>query len=184
MFLSSMLLANGMYSSNQIFAFENQTVTENEAEVKADIEQENKCKQDTECENKNKINNKLNIITSNASSTGTGGNNGNGDGDGNGQEDNCLFCFSNQEGAPFSQGQISQLDSYLGNPTHIVPIGADSDVDSIEELCQAIVEASQTQTKVTSEQIANLLNAAIQPDDANLINAVIECLGDLIVVVT
>ncbi len=68
MFLSSILLGNGLYSTNQIFAEENQTGTENEAEVKADIEQENKCKKDTECENENKINNSL-TITNNGTQT-------------------------------------------------------------------------------------------------------------------
>jgi len=56
-----MLLGNGMYSTNQIFALENQTGTENEAEIEADIEQENKCKKDSDCENENEINNQLNI---------------------------------------------------------------------------------------------------------------------------
>ncbi len=55
------------------FAEENQTGTENEAEVKADIkEQENKCKKDTECENENKINNSLNIQNKAENGTGTG----------------------------------------------------------------------------------------------------------------
>jgi len=63
-FLSSILLVNGIYS-NQIFAQENQTGTNNEAEIEADIEQENKCKKDTECENENEINNSLNILTQN-----------------------------------------------------------------------------------------------------------------------
>ncbi len=57
LFLSSVLLVSGMYSStNQILAQH-----ENEAEINADIEQENKCKKDTECENKNEINNQLTI---------------------------------------------------------------------------------------------------------------------------
>ncbi len=67
MFLSSILLGNGMYS-NQIFAIEAQNENNhnkngnlNEAEVNADIEQENKCKKDTECENENELNNQLSI---------------------------------------------------------------------------------------------------------------------------
>jgi len=36
-----MLLRDGIYS-NQVFALENQTGTENEAEIEEDIEQENK----------------------------------------------------------------------------------------------------------------------------------------------
>ena len=59
LFLSSILLANGMYS-NSVSIFAEQ---ENEAEINADIEQENKCKKDTECENENEINNLLNITT-------------------------------------------------------------------------------------------------------------------------
>jgi hypothetical protein len=56
LFLSAILLGNGMYSNNiSILA------QENEAEVEADIEQENKCKKDTECENENEINNQLKI---------------------------------------------------------------------------------------------------------------------------
>ena len=55
LFMSSILLANGMYS-NQVFA------QVNEAEINVDIEQENKCKKDTECENENEINNSLNIV--------------------------------------------------------------------------------------------------------------------------
>ncbi len=58
LFLSSVLLANGMYS-NSISVIAQLT---NEAEVNTDIEQENKCKKDTECENENKINNSLNIL--------------------------------------------------------------------------------------------------------------------------
>ena len=67
LFLSSVLLANGMYS-NKIFAIEAQNENNhdqngnlNEAEINADIEQENKCKKDTECENENEINNQLSI---------------------------------------------------------------------------------------------------------------------------
>jgi len=62
LFLSSVLLGNGMYSG-QVFALENQTGTENEAEIEADIEQENKCKKDSDCDNENEINNTLNITT-------------------------------------------------------------------------------------------------------------------------
>ncbi len=57
LFLSSILLANGMYS-NSVSIFAEQ---ENESEVNADIEQENKCKKDTECENENELNNQLSI---------------------------------------------------------------------------------------------------------------------------
>ncbi len=58
LFLSSILLANGMYS-NSVSVLAQQ---ENEAEVNADIkEQENKCKKDTECENENELNNQLSI---------------------------------------------------------------------------------------------------------------------------
>ena len=67
LFLSSVLLANGMYS-NKIFAIDAQNENNhdqngnlNEAEINADIEQENKCKKDTECENENEINNQLSI---------------------------------------------------------------------------------------------------------------------------
>jgi len=69
LFLSSVLLGSGMYSTNQIYAQENQTGTENEAEVEADIEQENKCKKDTECENENELNNELSIINQNQGQT-------------------------------------------------------------------------------------------------------------------
>ena len=56
MFLSSILLGNGLYSNSfSVFA------QENEAEIEADIEQENKCTKDTECENENEIDNKLTI---------------------------------------------------------------------------------------------------------------------------
>ncbi len=59
LFLSSILLGSGIYSSNNFAVFAEQ---ENEAEVKADIkEQENKCAKETECENENKINNQLNL---------------------------------------------------------------------------------------------------------------------------
>ncbi len=57
LFLSSILLANGMYSNSVLVLAEQ----ENEAEVNADIEQENKCKKDTECENENELNNQLSI---------------------------------------------------------------------------------------------------------------------------
>jgi len=66
-FLSSVLLGNGIYS-NQILAEENQTGTENEAEIEADIEQENKCKDDSDCGNENEINNSL-TITNNGTQT-------------------------------------------------------------------------------------------------------------------
>jgi len=47
------------------FAQENQTGSENEAEIEADIEQENKCKKDSDCENENEINNSLDITNTN-----------------------------------------------------------------------------------------------------------------------
>ncbi|NOJ30114.1 MAG: hypothetical protein DA328_08105 [Nitrososphaeraceae archaeon] len=59
LFLSSVLLASGMYSNNAYVLAQQ----ENEAEVEADIEQENKCKKDTECENENELNNQLDITT-------------------------------------------------------------------------------------------------------------------------
>ncbi len=68
LFMSSILLANGMYS-NQVFALveeqngnpHDQNGNLNEAEINANIEQENKCKKDTGCENENEINNQLSI---------------------------------------------------------------------------------------------------------------------------
>lgn len=58
LFLSSVLLANGIYSNSVPSSAQG-----NEAKVKTDIkEQENKCAKDTECENENKLDNKL-ILT-------------------------------------------------------------------------------------------------------------------------
>ncbi len=193
MFLAATLLASGMYS-NQIFApltldlNHDGKINLHEAEINADIEQENKCKKDTECENENEINNLLNITTI---TKGAGAANGNGNGNGNGQspdEEHCLFCLSTDDGSPFDhpggEGQLNQLREYLEDQNNIVPIAFEPDVNSIEQLCAVIVEASATTTPVTSEEIANLLIAAIDPDDLGLINDVIECLGDLIEVIT
>ncbi|NOJ30237.1 MAG: hypothetical protein DA328_08740, partial [Nitrososphaeraceae archaeon] len=58
LFLSSILIGNAMYSTNQIFVLAEE---KNEAEVEVDIEQENKCKKDSECENQNELDNKLTV---------------------------------------------------------------------------------------------------------------------------
>lgn len=55
--LSLIVLGNGIYS-NQVFAIENQTGTENEVELEADIKEPgNMCAEDSECKNVNQVNN-------------------------------------------------------------------------------------------------------------------------------
>jgi len=163
-----MLLGSGMYSTNQIFA-----QNENEAEIEADIEQENKCKKDTECENENEINNKLNITTI----TGAGA--GNGDGNGNGAEPGtCAFCFTTtnvEPPGPWPPGQLTFLEDYLADPQNVVPVGNDEDVDSVEELCEAL-ETSEPQ--VTPQAIADLIDDALPGNNDALIDDVITCLID------
>lgn len=112
-FISLILLGNGLYSSNQIFAQQNQT--ENEAEVKADIEQENKCKKDTECENENKINNQLNIVNNVTQSQQQP------------ESSPCEDCFT----SILSQDQI---DAFLIAFSNAV----EQNILTLEELCQYI----------------------------------------------
>lgn len=107
-FLSSILLGNGVYSSNQIFAQQ-----ENEAEIEVDIEQENKCKKDSECENENEINNSLNIV-------------------GNGTQSQqsppvtptCETCFTDN----LTPEQITAFELAMTD-------GTNGDLTSIEEFC-------------------------------------------------
>ncbi len=110
LFLSSILLANGMYSNNvSIFAEQ-----ENEAEVIAEIEQDNKCKKDTECENENELNNSLNIITQNSTQIGE-------------QELTCETCFTDN----LTPQEVTAYETILDTNTVF---------SSIEELCLFIEE--------------------------------------------
>ncbi len=168
MFLAATLLASGMYSTNQIFAEENQTGTENEAEVKADIEQENKCKKDSECENENEINNTLNITTITTTA-------GNGDGNGDGTpEDECALCFTAQPDGPWQNGQqLEDFETYLEE--HEVLING-QDVDSIAELCKALVESEEP---VFFGNIADAIEDALDGSNSELMQDVFDCLSAL-----
>ncbi len=169
-----MLSSSGNNSFQQIF-ISTSAQQENEAEIKADIEQENKCKKDTECENENEVNNSLNI-------TGLAGIQGNGNDNDNDnvQPGTCLFCFAPITNDPPGNWPILDLDNlnqYLEE--NIVPVGNEEDIDSVEELCDAL---ENTNPRVSDSIIAQILHDAIQGDDQeedNLVNLTIECLRDL-----
>ena len=73
------------------------------------------------------------------------------------------------------------MDAYLANPANIVPIGNDPDVNNREELCEAIVAVAGTPDEVTSTEITNLLNDALEPNiPPGQLRQVLDCLGDLI----
>ncbi len=148
LFLSSILLGNGMYSTNQIFAQQNQTETVNEAEIKADIEQENKCSKETECENENKINNQLNIVSNATQSQQQQ------------QESSpCEDCFT----SILSQNQI---DAFLIAFSDTVG----QEISTLAELCQyidanqgteqlndALIQAAATSNELDPQEYSDLI---------------------------
>jgi len=168
-FLSSMLLGNGIYS-NQIFA-----QNENEAEIEADIEQENKCKKDTECENENEINNRLNITTI----TGAGAANGDGNGGPNPVEDGtCAFCFTTTNldpAGPWPPGKLTQFVEFIEDPENTVPFLGDDDVDSLQEICDALDAAS---TPIDYQAIQDLIDDSLNGNNDQLVSEVVACLED------
>jgi len=148
LFLSSVLLGNGMYSG-QVFALENQTGTENEAEVEADIEQENKCKKDTECKNENELNNQLSITTTT----------------GQQQEEpetpTCETCFTN-----------TLSEEELNNYLETFAIASQGLITTLEELCEYITTAEGTES--LNADLALVASESNLPTETY--QALIECL--------
>ncbi len=94
----------------------------------------------------------------------------------------CDDCFKPEnEGGTLPPPRVEDLENYLADPDNIVPIGADADVNSIEELCDAIDAASDTSTPVTEDEIRDLLEAALTNPNAppGQVTQVINCLLDL-----
>lgn len=114
--LASILSFSSMNTS--VYAQQNQTGTENEAEIKADIGQENKCKKDSECENENELNNSLNIVNQQQNNTQTG----------TVTPKTCEECFTTILSS-------EQLEDFLINFSELGP-----EVTTVEQLCVVIEE--------------------------------------------
>lgn len=152
LFLSSILLAYGEYPTSQIFAEENQTGTENEAEVKADIEQENTCAKDTECENENKINNSLTIVNNGTSQqTKT-------------ETPTCQTCFTNN----LTPEEIISLGNAWTS-------GTGGEINSIEEFC-TYIEQNGADPQVIQGLLAK--GGFIAEINEDTINTIADCLEE------
>src|SRR5918995_1511082 len=89
----------------------------------------------------------------------------------------CDRCFASERvNGTLPQPDVDELDAYLANATNIVPIGANQDVDSRTELCEAIDQADGTADQVTEEDIRILLEAAIENPPPGQVQQVIDCL--------
>ena len=91
----------------------------------------------------------------------------------------CDRCFSAEsDGGTLPQPRVDELIAYLGDPDNIVPIGADPDVNSIAELCAAIVAAVGTADPVSEQDIRDLLDDALDNAPPGQVQQVIDCLVD------
>ena len=159
MFLSSILLGNGIYSIiPKVNAQENQTGTDNEAKINTDIEQENKCKKDTECENENELNNKLsnnNIIQSTEESLSP--------------EQTCEDCFS-----ILSQQKIEdvliQFNLIVTSDTK-----EDPNIQTLEDLCNFLESTTTYEREYDALELSLSTNSV--PNEQ--ISSILQCLVDL-----
>ena len=91
----------------------------------------------------------------------------------------CDRCFSAEsDGGTLPQPRVDELITYFGDPNNIVPIGADPDVNSIAELCAAIVAAVGTADPVSEQDIRDLLDDALDNAPPGQVQQVIDCLVD------
>ena len=68
------------------------------------------------------------------------------------------------------------MKNYLADPANTVPIGADPDVNSIAELCAAIVAAAAGMDPVSEQDIRDLLVDALKNPPPGQVQQVIDCL--------
>jgi hypothetical protein len=90
----------------------------------------------------------------------------------------CDRCFASESvGGTLPPDRVDELKAYLADPTNTVPIGADPDVNSIAELCAAIVAAAAAGMDPVSEQdIRDLLVDALKNPPPGQVQQVIDCL--------
>src|SRR5215203_4676815 len=88
----------------------------------------------------------------------------------------CDKCFASESvGGTLPPKRVVELETYLADPANTVPIGADLDVDTIAELCSAIVAAAGT-VPISEQDIRNLLDDALESPPPGQIQQVIDCL--------
>ena len=89
----------------------------------------------------------------------------------------CDKCFASERfGGTLPPPSVRQLENYLANQTNTVPIGADPDVNSIAELCAAIVSAAGTADPVSEQELKDALEEAIKTLPPGQFQQVIDCL--------
>ena len=92
-------------------------------------------------------------------------------------DSDCDTCFAPEsDGGTLPKPRVDDLIDYLADPDNIVPIGADPDVNSIAELCAAIVAAVGTADPVSEQDIRDLLNDALRNETPGQVQQVIDCL--------
>src|SRR5918994_782906 len=89
----------------------------------------------------------------------------------------CDKCFASERvGGTLPPPSVSQLVNYLADPANTVPIGAEPDVNSILELCAAIVAAAGTADPVSEQELEDALEKAINNLPSGQFQQVIDCL--------
>src|SRR5918995_5149386 len=89
----------------------------------------------------------------------------------------CDKCFASERvGGTLPPPSVSQLVNYLANSSNTVPIGAEPDVNSILELCAAIVAAAGTADPVSEQELEDALEKAINNLPSGQFQQVIDCL--------
>src|SRR5918995_4422082 len=92
-------------------------------------------------------------------------------------ESECDKCFASESvGGTLPPPRVIELETYLADPANTVPIGADPDVNSIAELCAAIVAAVGTEDPVSEQDIRDFLEEAIVNLPSGQAQQVIDCL--------
>ena len=88
----------------------------------------------------------------------------------------CDKCFASESvGGRLPPKRVVELETYLADPANTVPIGADPDVNTIAELCSAIVAAAGT-VPISEQDRRNLLENALESPPPGQIQQVIDCL--------
>ncbi|MGH9981207.1 MAG: hypothetical protein ACRD6U_06615, partial [Nitrososphaeraceae archaeon] len=89
----------------------------------------------------------------------------------------CDRCFASESvGGTLPPDRVRELKTYLADPANTVPIGADPDVNSIAELCAAIVAAAAGTDPVSVQDIRDLLVDALENPPPGQVQQVIDCL--------
>src|SRR5215204_2173230 len=88
----------------------------------------------------------------------------------------CDKCFASESvGGRLPPKRVVELETYLADPANTVPIGAYPDVNTIAELCSAIVAAAGT-VPISEQDRRNLLENALESPPPGQIQQVIDCL--------